>query len=111
MAQPEKSALSQECRLDPTCLTPGSRAEKYAKLFRRADPLADAVMHEFARMPESTWRAMLEHALTQGIEAVPEAPAALRALFLELDHIPFWVDRGQCDLGGATFLRCRLSFA
>jgi hypothetical protein len=111
MAQAEERILSEECRLDMTRSTPGSRAEKYAELFWRTDPLADAVMEEFARMPEGTWRAMLERALTQGIQAVPDAPAALQALFHQLDHIPFWVGREQCDLGGATFLRCRLSFA
>jgi len=28
-----------------------------------------------------------------------------------LEHVPFWVDRERCNLGGATFLRCRLGFA
>jgi hypothetical protein len=76
MAQEEKGTPSRECRLDTTCQTPGSRSERYAELFRRTDPLADAVMDEFARMPEGDWRAMLDRALTQGIEAVPDAPAA-----------------------------------
>jgi hypothetical protein len=68
-------------------------------------------MEEFARMPEGAWRNMLDTALAEGIDAVCDAPKALQALFAELDHVPFWVDREQCDLGGATFLRCRLSFA
>src|SRR5690242_354827 len=88
---------------------PGSRLESYADLFRRGDPLADAVMDEFAHMPQAVWQAMLDTALTKGIEAVPDCPRALRALFAQLDHVPFWMDREQCDLGGATFLRCRLS--
>jgi ER-bound oxygenase mpaB/B'/Rubber oxygenase, catalytic domain len=111
MAQEEKGTASRECRLDMTCQTTDSRADSYAELFRRTDLLADAVMDQFAQMPEGAWRAMLDRALTQGIEAVPDAPAALRALFEQLDHVPFWVDREQCDLGGATFMRCRLSFA
>lgn len=35
----------------------------------------------------------------------------MRALFRQLDCVPFWVDRDRCNLGGATFLRCRLGFA
>jgi hypothetical protein len=67
-------------------------------------------MDAFARMPESEWRPMLELALARGVDAVPRAPASLRALFAQLDDIPFWVDREQSDLGGATFLRCRMGF-
>jgi hypothetical protein len=77
----------------------------------RTDPLADAVMDEFARIPESEWRALLELALAKGIEAVPHAPEPLRALFRQLESVPFWVDRERCNLGGATFMRCRLGFA
>jgi phage-related protein len=68
-------------------------------------------MQEFASMPESQWRALLELAVAKGIENVPSAPESLRALFDQLEHIPFWVDRERCKLGGATFLRCRLGFA
>jgi hypothetical protein len=87
------------------------RAEKYAELLWRTDPLAEAVMDEFARMPESEWRALLDLALAKGLEAVPHAPEPLRALFHQLESVPFWVDRDRCNLGGATFLRCRLGFA
>lgn len=93
------------------CGVDGSRAQKYVDFLWRTDPLADAVMEEFARMPESEWRALLEVALAKGIEAVPQAPEALRALFRQLESVPFWVDRERCNLGGATFLRCRLGFA
>jgi hypothetical protein len=88
----------------------GIRAETYAEFLWRTDPLAEAVMDEFARMPEGEWRALLEVALAQGIEAVPDAPEPLRALFRQLDCPPIWVDRDRCNLGGATFLRCRLGF-
>src|SRR5271169_718625 len=89
----------------------GPRAEKYADLLWTTDPLAEAVMDEFARMPESEWRALLELALARGLDAVPHAPEPLRALFHQLESVPFWVDRDRCNLGGATFLRCRLGFA
>jgi hypothetical protein len=88
----------------------GTRAQKYAEFLWRTDPLAEAVMDEFARMPESKWRALLEVALAQGVEAVPDAPEPLRALFRQLECAPMWVDRDRCNLGGSTFLRCRLGF-
>jgi NADH dehydrogenase len=88
----------------------GTRAEKYVEFLWRTDPLAEAVMEEFARMPESQWRALLEVALAKGVEAVPNAPQPLRELFRQLESAPFWVDRDRCNLGGATFLRCRLGF-
>lgn len=89
---------------------PGTRAEKYAEFLWRTDPLAEAVMDEFARMPESKWRALLELALAKGVAAVPDAPEPLRAMFRQLERAPIWVDRDRCNLGGSTFLRCRLGF-
>jgi hypothetical protein len=88
----------------------GERADKYVALLGHADPLADAVVDAFSQLPEEQWRRLLNEALTRGIDAVPEAPDSLRALFARLDYVPFWVDRAQCNLGGATFLRCRLGF-
>lgn len=88
-----------------------TQAGKYIDFLWRTDSLADAVMQEFATMPEGEWRALLDLALTKGIESVPSAPEPLRALFQQLEHVPFWVDRERCNLGGATFLRCRLGFA
>src|SRR5579864_6268171 len=89
----------------------GARAGKYVDFLWRTDPPADAVMQEFASLPEGEWRALLELVLAKGIENVPSAPEPLRALFEQLEYVPFWVDRERCNLGGATFLRCRLGFA
>jgi hypothetical protein len=89
----------------------GDRAGKYVDFLWRSDPLADAVVQEFAGMPEAQWRALLDLALAKGIENVPSPPQSLRALFEQMESIPFWVDRDRCNLGGATFLRCRLGFA
>ena len=89
----------------------GARAGKYVDFLWRSDPLADAVMQEFASLPEGEWRALLDMALAKGIESVPAAPEPLRALFQQLEYVPFWVDRERCNLGGGTFLRCRLGFA
>ena len=91
--------------------THGARAGKYVDFLWRTDPLADAVMQEFSSIPEGEWRALLDMALAKGIESVPSAPDSLRVLFQQWEYVPFWVDRKRCNLGGATFLRCRLGFA
>lgn len=87
------------------------RAAKYAEFLWHTDPLADAVMQDFANMPESEWHTLLELALAKNVENVPQVPDSLRSLFKQLEHVPFWVDRQRCNLGGATFLRCRLGFS
>src|SRR3984885_12576155 len=97
--------------LNTADVLPGSRSKKYVELLWTTDPLAEAVMDEFARMPESEWRALLDLALAKGVDAVPHVPESLRALFHQLESVPFWVDRDRCNLGGATFLRCRMGFA
>src|SRR5258705_2371862 len=106
----ERGLPSAYTNLEVGRLRHGARADKYAALLRRADPLADAVVEVFASMPEEAWRQMLDRALEHGIDSIPDAPEPLRALFAQLDHVPFWVDQEQCHLGGATFLRCRLGF-
>jgi hypothetical protein len=88
----------------------GGRADKYVGMLWHGDPLADDAVEALAALDEKASRQLLELALERGIDAWPNAPEAVRALFAQLDHIPFWVDAEQCNLGGATFLRCRLGF-
>jgi hypothetical protein len=80
----------------------GSRPQRYMEFLWSTDPLAEAVMDEFACLPESEWRALLDLALTKGLDAVPHAPESLRALFHQLESVPFWVDRDRCNLGGPS---------
>src|SRR5262245_39027161 len=88
----------------------GARADKYVAMLWHGDPLADEAAKALAALEEKAARQMLELALERGIDACPNAPDPLRALFAQLEHVPFWVDPEQCNLGGATFLRCRLGF-
>ena len=59
----------------------------------------------FALMPAGRGRRMLNTVLDHGIDAAPHTPPALRALFAQLDSIPFWVDWHELDTGGAAFLQ------
>jgi hypothetical protein len=83
----------------------GDRVDRLAPYFFRVDPAADAVVQAFAAMPPGRGFAMLNEALARGVGAVPEAPAALRALFAEVDEVPPWVDWRTLDRGGELLMR------
>ncbi|WP_437730780.1 oxygenase MpaB family protein [Sorangium sp. So ce1335] len=83
----------------------GDQLDRLAPFLRRVDPVADAVVDAFASMPPGQGFRQLEAALARGIDAVPDAPAALRALFASVDHVPLWVDWDAVNRGGTTFLR------
>jgi hypothetical protein len=55
----------------------------------RGDPLADAVVGDGALS--------VRRAIAEGIDAVDDPPAALVALFAEVDSPPDWLDRDRCD--------------
>lgn len=69
------------------------------------DPLADAYVAEFARIGHRRGMAMLQTACREGIAAVPDAPASLRALFAELDAVPDWVDLAAIDAASRHLAR------
>ncbi|MGW4242102.1 oxygenase MpaB family protein [Nocardia sp. NPDC004722] len=69
----------------------------YRKFTKMGDPLADAVVEMFRQLPTGTGRAMFETALERGIDAVPDAPAELKALFAQVDSVPFWLDQDKLE--------------
>lgn len=83
----------------------GDRVDRLAPYLQRTDPAADAVVESFAALPKGHGFAMLDAALARGIDAVPDAPEALRALFAEIDAVPPWVDWETLDRGGELLLR------
>ncbi|MEV6101167.1 oxygenase MpaB family protein [Nocardia sp. NPDC051981] len=76
--------------------TPEQQAA-YRKFTKMGDPLADAVVEMFRRLPTGQGRAMFETALERGIDAVPDAPAELKAFFAHIDSVPFWLDQDKMD--------------
>lgn len=83
----------------------GARVDRLAPFLMRVDPLADAVVESIEALgPARGWK-LLERALSHGISAVDDAPAAFRALFAELDAVPPWVDDPTLDRGGALLMR------
>ena len=83
----------------------GDQLDRLAPFLLRADPIADAAVSAFATLPPGRGFHQLEAALARGIDAVPEAPAELRALFAAVDHVPLWVDWDAVSRGGTSFLR------
>src|SRR5690606_17878823 len=75
----------------------GARAEDYFAGMWRGDELADAFVADFATIGHGKGMRMLRTACREGIDAVPNAPASLKALFAQLDATPDWVDLAWVD--------------
>lgn len=82
----------------------GPYADMVANAYLVADPLADAFAEDAASLPDGGF-ALLDRAIARGIEAVPEAPRSLAALFEPLDQVPAWVDWKRIALGARTYQR------
>jgi len=81
----------------------GDRVDLYWQFLHRTDPLADDTVAALAALPAGQGARFLKMALDEGIDAVPQAPAALKALFAQVDRVPFWVDWERIDRGGRVF--------
>lgn len=77
----------------------GPRAAAYLEAMWDGDPLADAFVEDFTTIGHGKGMRMLRTACREGIDAVPDAPASLEALFAELDATPDWVDLAAIDAG------------
>jgi len=83
----------------------GARADFYVSFLQRSDDLADAVVESFESLTPGAGQQMLATALDRGIEAVKDAPPALRALFAQVGDVPSWVDWDVLRLGARTYQR------
>ncbi len=81
----------------------GDRALRLGAMLSEGDPLADAAVLALRAVPDG--QRMVDRALVGGIASVPEAPEALRALFAQLDTVPFWVDLPRVHRGARAMLR------
>jgi hypothetical protein len=81
------------------------QVRRFREFAAMGDPLADSVVAAMRAMPDGQGRALLERAIEEGIDAVPGAPEEFRAFFAEVDHLPFWLDMGQVELGALTSRR------
>ena len=86
----------------------GDRVDRFGRFLLAGDPLADAAVDALAPLARGERDALVDRCLALGVDAVPDAPEALRALFAQLDHVPFWVDFERVDRGGRAFLEAGL---
>ncbi|MFQ6325589.1 oxygenase MpaB family protein [Nocardia sp. CWNU-33] len=76
-----------------------AQRDSFRRFAQVGDPLADDVVAMIQRLPVGEGRRMFEIAVEQGIDAVPDAPQELRALFEQVEADPYWLDRGKIDRG------------
>ncbi|MFF5032941.1 oxygenase MpaB family protein [Nocardia salmonicida] len=71
------------------------------------DPVAERFVAEVMHgaIGSKAGRAMLETALAEGIDAVPDAPESMRALFAEFETVPDWVVPELVEQGAAIWRR------
>ncbi|MBL1078188.1 DUF2236 domain-containing protein [Nocardia sp. 2] len=71
--------------------------EDYRRFTQLGDPLADAVVEMFRRLPTGQGRRLFEIALERGIDAVPDAPEELKTFFAHVDSMPYWLDQDKLE--------------
>ena len=84
---------------------PAHKVEDLDAHILKTDSLADRVVDGFAQLPGGRGWKLLEQALVSGIDAVPDAPPELVALFEHVDHVPDWVDWDQLERGAIAYWR------
>ncbi|WP_194816710.1 oxygenase MpaB family protein [Nocardia sp. XZ_19_385] len=73
--------------------------DSFRKFAQVGDPLADDVVAMIKRLPVGEGRRMFEIAVERGVDAVPDAPAELRAFFDQVESEPYWLDRAKIERG------------
>jgi hypothetical protein len=81
----------------------GDRVDRIGAFLDKVDPLGDEVVAAIEGT-EGGWR-LFDEAARRGVERVPGAPAAFRAFFDQVCHVPMWVDWASIDRGGSVLLR------
>lgn len=71
--------------------------ELYRQLTLMGDPIADAFAVKAHELGFKKSRVMLEKALDEGIESVPDAPEELVALIRDMEKVPEWLDFEKID--------------
>jgi hypothetical protein len=88
-------------------LVPGEeRVREFAHGCYDADPIAEAFVDEvYLGRSANEGRRMLDQAIADGVDSVPDAPESMRRLFEESERDPEWLDRDRMLLGAKTFRR------
>lgn len=68
------------------------QVEHFRQLTLMGDPVADACATLFPKMGFARARALLDDALENGIDSLPDAPDELKVFMATIEHLPDWVD-------------------
>jgi hypothetical protein len=93
------------CQLTTARARFGDRVDRLGPYLLTVDPLADAVVEALADQPARIGSTLVDRLLSEGPEAVPEAPAALRDLHEFAREVPPWVDWETIERGGRLLRR------
>lgn len=79
---------------------------EFAHSYYDADPVAEAFVEEvYMQRGANEGRRLLDQALERGIDAIPDAPDSMRALFEEFERDPDWLEPDQVARGARVFRR------
>ncbi|MFE4503614.1 oxygenase MpaB family protein [Rhodococcus sp. NPDC056743] len=83
------------------------QAQHFCNDLFSGDPVAERFVEEVfhGEIGAKAGRAMLDTALTHGIDALPDAPESMRVLFEEFETVPDWVDPALVEQGAAIWRR------
>ena len=79
--------------------------DRMGRDFMRGDEPIDRLVEWMAATGMRETRALFEQALERGIDAVPNAPAPLRAFFAQIDATPAWLEWDKVELGAQMHRR------
>lgn len=103
--QRARARIKRLLRFDP--ILPDDIAQEYIDEMWRGDPVAEQFVAEtvFGDLGPQATRQLVDRALDDGIDAVPEAPESMRALFAEFEEVPDWVDPELVEEGARIWRR------
>ncbi|PZU00067.1 MAG: DUF2236 domain-containing protein [Gordonia sp. (in: high G+C Gram-positive bacteria)] len=80
--------------------------QTFAEDMFRSDPVAERFVDEvYGELGAPAARALLDKALTEGLDSIEDPPAAMKALFEEFEAVPDWVDPAMIAEGEAIWRR------
>ncbi|WP_156966474.1 oxygenase MpaB family protein [Algiphilus aromaticivorans] len=85
------------------------RWQAIGEALMHGDPAADALVEWMQAQGMGKAWPLLQRALAQGIEAVPEAPEPMRAFFATVEPLPDWVDPALCARGARVIQELGMS--
>ena len=83
----------------------GEHGRRWVDGITMSDPLADAVVADFAGLPPGQGMEMFRSALENGIHTIADPPESLQALFAEVDDEPAWLERARLDRAAGHLVR------